>query len=86
LPYSLSKINLIPSSRYYLNKRSMVETIIDQLKHILHIDHSRDRSMMNFQINVLRGLLAYVFKPKKVTVPFHSLSSLLENNQPLIQN
>lgn len=77
---------LSPLKQYYLNKRNMIETIIDQLKHLLHIDHSRHRSIMNFQINVLGGLLAYVFKPKKVTVPFHSLGLLLQNNKPLIQN
>lgn len=63
-----------PIKKYYLGKRGMIETIIDQLKNILHIDHSRHRSVMNFQINVLGGLLAYIFKPSKVSVPFHALN------------
>ena len=77
---------LTPLKQYYLNKRNMIETIIDQLKNVLHLDHSRHRSIMNFQINVLGGLLAYVFKPKKVSVPFHSMNLLSERNALLIPN
>lgn len=62
---------LSPLKNYLLSKRNMVETIIDQLKNMLHIQHTRHRSVMNFQINVLGGLLAYIFKPRKVSVPFH---------------
>lgn len=72
--------------QYYLNKRGMIETIIDQLKNLLHIDHSRHRSVMNFQVNVLGGLLAYVFKPRKVNVPFHEINSLNSKNLLLRSN
>lgn len=65
-----------PIKKYYLNKRGMIETIIDQLKNLLQIDHSRHRSPMNFQINILGGLVAYIFKPRKVNVPFHALNLL----------
>lgn len=69
-----------PIKLYYLEKRGMIETIIDQLKNLLHIDHSRHRSVMNFQINVLGGLLAYIFKPRKVSVPFHKIN-LIEGDK-----
>ena len=75
-----------PMKQYYLDKRVMIETIIDQLKNLLHIDHSRHRSIMNFQINVLGGLLAYVFKPRKVNVPFHKLNLINTNNLTLMSN
>ena len=65
-----------PIKEYYLNKRGMIETIIDQLKNLLQIDHSRHRSPMNFQINILGGIVAYIFKPRKVNVPFHALNLL----------
>jgi hypothetical protein len=61
---------------FLLSKRGMIETAIDQLKNLLHIDHTRHRSVMNFQVNVLAGLLAYLFKPKKVAVPFNRLNGL----------
>jgi len=38
---------------------------------------------MNFQVNVLAGLLAYVFKPNKIFVPFNRLNNL---NVTLISN
>ncbi|MBL8677458.1 MAG: IS982 family transposase [Alphaproteobacteria bacterium] len=75
-----------PIKKYYLNKRGMIETIIDQLKNLLHIDHSRHRSIMNFQINVLGGLLAYIFKPRKVGVPFHEINMISAENALLTSN
>ena len=46
-------------------KRSIIETIIDQLKNISQIEHSRHRSPVNFMINLLCGLIAYSHQPKK---------------------
>lgn len=46
-------------------KRSIIETIIDQLKNISQIEHSRHRSPVNFMVNLLCGLIAYCHKPKK---------------------
>ena len=46
-------------------KRSIVETIIDQLKNISQIEHSRHRSPINFCVNLLCGLIAYCHQPKK---------------------
>jgi len=64
-----------PIKQQFLNQRGIIETIIDQLKNILHIDHSHHRSVINMQFNVLSGLLAYVFKPKKViTLPAGGLT------------
>lgn len=46
-------------------KRSIIETIIDQLKNISQIEHSRHRSSINAMINVICGLIAYCHQPKK---------------------
>jgi hypothetical protein len=46
-------------------KRSIIETIIDQLKNISQIEHSRHRSPVNFAVNVLCGLIADSHQPKK---------------------
>ena len=61
---------LDPIRQCWLDKRGIIETSIDQLKSIFHIQHTRHRSPDNFLANVLAGLLAYVFKPKKPTVSF----------------
>lgn len=36
-------------------KRAIIETIIDQLKNISQIEHSRHRSPVNFCVNILCG-------------------------------
>jgi hypothetical protein len=46
-------------------KRSIIETIIDQLKNISQIEHSRHRSPVNFCVNLLCGLIAYCHQLKK---------------------
>ena len=48
-----------------LRKRSLIETVNDQLKNICQIQHSRHRSVWNFLVNLLAGLTAYTFLPKK---------------------
>jgi hypothetical protein len=48
-----------------LRKRSISETVNDQLKNISQIEHTRHRSMMNFLVNLLAGLIAYTYQEKK---------------------
>lgn len=48
-----------------LRKRAIVETIIDQLKNIFQIEHSRHRSPKNFFTNIFSALIAYNFTEKK---------------------
>lgn len=48
-----------------LRKRSIIETIHDQLKNISQIEHTRHRSPANFLVNVIAALIAYTHKEKK---------------------
>ena len=48
-----------------LKKRALIETVNDELKNICQIEHSRHRSFENFITNLLSGLIAYSFFPKK---------------------
>lgn len=59
-------------------KRSIIETINDQLKNISQIVHTRHRSLTNFLANLLSGLLAYTFQEKKPAIRFdtHDLTLL----------
>lgn len=52
-------------------KRSIIETINDQLKNINMIEHSRHRSFHNFLNNVIAGIIAYSFLPKKPAVKYY---------------
>lgn len=51
-------------------KRSIIETINDQLKNVSQIAHTRHRSPTNFLVNLIGGLLAYTFQPKKPALHF----------------
>ena len=62
-----------------LRKRSIIETVIDQLKNISQIEHSRHRSPTNFLVNLVCGLIAYCKQPKKPSLGFHCPISLLAN-------
>ena len=46
-------------------KRSVIGTIVDQLKNISQIEHTRHRSTTNFIVNLIAGLIAYTWQPKK---------------------
>ena len=46
-------------------KRFVIETIVDQLKNISRIEHTRHRSSTNFIVNLIAGLIAYTWQPKK---------------------
>lgn len=48
-----------------LRKRAVIESVMDQLKNISQIEHSRHRSVANFLVNVVAGLIAYTFREKK---------------------
>ncbi len=67
--------------KFYLNKRNVVETIIGQLKSIFHVQQTRHRSPINFQVNVLAALLAYAFKPRKASVQFHQLNLMHQKGE-----
>jgi hypothetical protein len=51
--------------RLLLRKRFLIETINDQLKNVSQIEHSRHRSLTGFMVNLVAGLIAYTFQPKK---------------------
>lgn len=51
--------------RILLRKRAIVESVIDQLKNISQIEHSRHRSVANFMVNLICGLIAYAHQPQK---------------------
>jgi transposase len=60
------KNKLMPlANKLLLRKRAIAETIIDQLKNISQIEHTRHRSPVNFLVNLVCGLIAYCHQPSK---------------------
>jgi hypothetical protein len=71
------KNQLMPlMDKLLLRKRAIAETIIDQLKNISQIEHSRHRSPVNFLVNLLSGLIAYSLQPKKPSLHLGTLPAL----------
>lgn len=56
------------NDKILLRKRALVESVHDELKNICQIEHSRHRSFVNFITNLLAGLTAYCFLPKKPAI------------------
>jgi hypothetical protein len=60
------KKRLLPlMDKFLLRKRAIIESVVDQLKNISQIEHTRHRSSLNCFINILAGLIAYCHQPKK---------------------
>jgi len=64
-----------------LRKRSLIETVNDELKNICQIEHSRHRSFKNFFANLMSGLIAYSFLPKK---PSLNITEIKNENAQLV--
>ncbi len=56
-----------------LRKRALIESVNDQLKNICQIEHSRHRSIFNFLVNLLAGLVAYTDAEKKPALDLEPL-------------
>lgn len=53
------------SDKILLRKRAVIESMIDFLKNICQIEHSRHRICCNFVVNLVSVIAAYSFLPKK---------------------
>jgi hypothetical protein len=51
-----------------LQRRALMETVFDQLKHLLQIEHTRHRSSSNVAVNLVAGLVAYCHQPTKPSI------------------
>ncbi len=60
------KNKLLPLADKLLSrKRSIIETVNDPLKNISQVEHTRHRSIANFMVNLIAGLIAYTCQEKK---------------------
>lgn len=63
------------SDKILLRKRSVIETVNDELKNICQIEHSRHRCFSNFISNIVAGLIAYSFLPKKPSIKYQTIKT-----------
>jgi Transposase DDE domain len=64
-----------------LRKRSVIETVNDELKNICQAEHTRHRSVNGFLLNLISAIAAYSFFPKKPSIK----KDIEETNPRLIQ-
>ena len=58
-----------------LRKRSVIETVNDELKNMCQIEHSRHRSFAGFIANTIAALIAYSFFQKKPAIKYQPVVS-----------
>lgn len=59
---------LLLHDKVMLRRRALLETVFDQLKHLMQIEHTRHRSPTNFAVNLVAGLIAYCHQPNKPSI------------------
>lgn len=67
---NMKNVLMTMRDKILLRKRSVIETINDQLKNICQAEHSRHRSFGNFLTNLMGSLIAYSFQEKKPSIKF----------------
>lgn len=72
---NMKNVLMTMRDKILLRKRSVIETINDQLKNICQTEHSRHRSFANFITNFVACLIAYSFKEKKPSIKFNTQNS-----------
>lgn len=63
------------NDKILLRKRSVIETVNDELKNICQVEHSRHRSTANFLSNLVAGIIAYHFLPKKPSIKYDTVDN-----------
>jgi len=65
-------------ARILLRKRSIIETVNDQLKNRCQIEHARYRSPFNFLVKLVSGLIADSYHPDQpsLDIPNEELKAL----------
>ena len=69
---NMKNVLMTMRDKILLRKRSVIETINDQLKNIAQAEHSRHRSFGNFITNLVASLIAYSFQEKKPSIKFET--------------
>ena len=72
---NMKKQNLSDVDAILLRKRALVESVNDELKNICKIEHTRHRSIKGFLVNIIAGLTAYCFFPKKSSLNITPIQS-----------
>lgn len=59
-----------------LRRRCLIETVFDELKNLCQIEHTRHRSISNFLVNLMAGIVAYCLSDNKPTLKLMRVNAL----------
>ena len=65
---NMKPLDLSVSDEVLLKKRSIIESVIKELKTQTVLEHSRHRSFINFRVNIVSALIAYQLLENKPSV------------------
>ena len=70
---NMKPLEVSVSEKVLLGKRSLVESVIKELKTQTVLEHTRHRSFENFQVNTVSALIAYQLLENKPSLKFDEL-------------
>ena len=79
---NMKPLPLSVSDEVLLKKRAIIESVIKELKTQTQVEHSRHRSFVNFQVNVISALIAYQLLERKPSVNILELQA--SNDLPVL--
>ena len=79
---NMEPLPLSETDEVLLKKRGLIESVIKELKSQTQLQHTRHRSFLNFQVNVVSALIAYTYLEKKPTLDPQELQEINEFSAP----
>ena len=79
---NMKPLELSIADEVLLKKRTLIESVIKELKTQTQVEHSRHRSFANFQVNVISALIAYQLLETKPSVNILELQG--SNDLPVL--
>ena len=72
----MKPLRLSVADEALLKKRVIIESVIKELKTQTELEHTRHRSLKNFQVNAIAALVAYTYLLKKPTLRVRKLQQI----------
>lgn len=73
---NMKPVALTAFEKALLKRRSLVETVFDELKNLCQIEHTRHRSLGNFLVNLMAGIVAYCLSDNKPSLSLIHVNAL----------
>lgn len=73
---NMEPVQRSPFDQAVLKRRSLIETLFDELKNLCQVEHTRHRSYGGFLVNLMAGIIAYCLTPNKPRLPIFSTAPL----------